>query len=102
MDKRTREQYCDFQAWFWKEFSDLDRSFFDRVSAKTSKNIELLSRVPDRLWEIAQMLHKLDEHYCNYGLSSRQESRESNLEKELKDIGDALGVRIYHQAYYLA
>lgn len=46
---------------------------------------------------IARALHRLDEASCNYGLSARQETRISNLEKQAAEIAAAFGGAAYHQ-----
>ena len=51
----------------------------------------------NELRPIAKSLHKLDENSCNYGLSPRQEKRETRLEKKGQELAKELGLKFYHQ-----
>lgn len=54
-------------------------------------------RLFDSLRKIARSLHKLDEHNCNYGLTSNQERRERKLEDRAQEIANLLGYKLYRQ-----
>jgi len=49
------------------------------------------------LKKIAKSLHHLDECSCNYGLTPRQETRETNLEKKAEEIAKEMGLILYRQ-----
>jgi len=49
------------------------------------------------LQKISHRLHQLDEQACNWGLTERQEKRETHLEKEAEEIVRQYGLRAYHQ-----
>ena len=63
-------------------------------------NISKIKRVAwvlDELRPIAKSLHTLDENACNYGLTKRQETRETNLMKKAEELARELGLHAYHQ-----
>ena len=52
----------------------------------------------DKLRIITRQLHRLDEYYCNHGLTKRQEKRKEKLEAEAEEIAKRVfGLHAYHQ-----
>jgi len=49
------------------------------------------------LQRIARSLRRLDECYCNYGLSLRQEYHMDRLEKEAARLAESEGYKVYRQ-----
>jgi hypothetical protein len=49
------------------------------------------------LQRISHSLHTLDENECNYGLTHRQETRQTNLEKKANEIAISHKLNAYHQ-----
>ena len=46
----------------------------------------LTSKNALELQKVAKSLHRLNENYCNYGLTDRQETRQRNLFAKTKDL----------------
>lgn len=55
-------------------------------------------QVYEDLKKISKSLHTLDENHCNYGLTSRQETRITSLEKKAEDLAQRIGLHAYHQS----
>jgi len=52
----------------------------------------------EELKKIAKQLHRLDVHFCNYGLTKRQEKRAEKLEAEAEEIAKRIfRLHAYHQ-----
>lgn len=51
----------------------------------------------EKLRKISKSFHILSEKACNYGLSKRDETRESTLKNEAQEIATIYGLIAYHQ-----
>jgi predicted RNA-binding protein Jag len=71
-------------------YADTRQHFF----AQSKEGVEQIGKKFERVWKLSRSYAKLQEARCNYELSSRQESREANMEKEITAICEEMGFSV--------